>query len=81
MAKMINVKLGSNATATTTVIVESTKTIKEVLEENDINYAVAQTYLDGAPLSAGELGKTFDEVLQEDDTSCYLTTVVKTDNA
>lgn len=45
-----------------TVIAEETKTIKQLLDENDVSYGSAATALDGATLSASEMNKTLAEL-------------------
>ena len=75
---MINVKL-STSTSRTNVIVDSSKTVKQILEENDINYGTCQIHLDGAPLSAYEMNDTLEDIGVTD--SCYLVAVVNTKNA
>lgn len=75
---IIAVKLRTN-TETTTKNYDSTSTIKSVLEDNDIDYTVTVIHLDGAPLAAGEINKTFDDFGITD--SCYLLTVTKATNA
>lgn len=75
---MVQVTIGTNVTRKT-VVVEDTKTVKEVLQENDVNYTTSATHLDGAPLSAEEMNSTFAELGVTD--SCYLLNIVKADNA
>lgn len=54
-------------------------TLREVLNENRVNYSVCPIQLDGFTLKPGELDKTFaDHGITE---SCYLSAVVKADNA
>ncbi len=61
------------------VIVSEDATLRQVLEENNIDYTVGMTSLDGATLRAGDLDKTFaDFGITE---KCYLLNVVKADNA
>lgn len=54
-------------------------TIREVLEENNINYAVGVTQLDGISLKPGDMDKRFEEFGIGE--TCYLSVVVKADNA
>lgn len=49
-----------------TVMAEENKTVKQILEENDVNYGNAATAVDGATLSAGEINKTLRELGIED---------------
>lgn len=75
---MIKVTVGNNLSRKS-VIVEETATLREVLEDNEINYTTGMTALDGATLKAGDLDKTFaDFGISE---KCYLLNVVKADNA
>lgn len=78
MSKMITVKVGSNMNRED-VLVPSSKTLREVLDENRVNYTRAQVHLDGAPLRPGDMDKTFDAIGITE--SCYLIAVLKTDNA
>lgn len=75
---MIQVKIVSNATRKT-INVDPNKTIREVLEENNIDYDIAPTYIDGSPLNVGEHDKTFKELGITE--KCILSAVVKTQNA
>ena len=45
-----------------TVIAEETKTVKQILNENDVSYASAATALDGATLSAAEMNQTLSQL-------------------
>ena len=73
---MINVVMGNNVTRKSDVVDEN-RTLRSVLEENDINYTSGVTTLDGCPLHAGDLDKTFAEHgIRE---KCYLLSVVKAD--
>lgn len=58
---------------------DPTTTIREVLETEEIDYAVGVTSLDGSPLKAGDMDKTFEDFGVYD--RCYLSVVVKADNA
>lgn len=75
---MIQVKIVTN-TGRKTVNVDPNRTIREVLEANNVNYDVAPVFLDGAPLNAGDHDKTFATIGIAD--HCMLTAVVKTQNA
>lgn len=63
------------------VLVEDTATLKSVLEQADIDYTSGNgvTTLDGAPLQAGELNKTFADFNVTE--KATLIRVVKADNA
>lgn len=75
---MIQVTIGTN-TNRKKVTIDPNRTLRSVLEENEINYAVAQLHMDGASLQPGDLDKTFSQLGIVD--SCYLIAVVKADNA
>ena len=54
-------------------------TIRTILEDNAIDYSVAQVMLDGASLHAGDMDKTLADMnIQE---KCMLIAVVKAANA
>ena len=75
---MVQVTMGNNIKRATDVVDEN-RTLRSVLEENDINYTSGVTTLDGCPLHAGDLDKTFAEHgIRE---KCYLLCVTKADNA
>lgn len=75
---MIKVVVGNNVEKRP-VIVDETRTLRSVLEENEIEYSKGMMHLDGSALKAGELDKTFaDFGIKE---KCFLLSVVKTDNA
>lgn len=75
----IKVNLGSSVGRRSTVMVDSTRTIKSVLSENNIDYSSGTINLDGGALSTGDLNQTFDDFGIADE--CYLISVVKTNNA
>lgn len=75
---MIKVIVGNNVERKSD-IVEPTKTLRQVLEANEIDYTRGVMHLDGASLAAGDLDKTFvDFGITE---KCFLLNVVKADNA
>ena len=75
---MIKVTMGNNVKRTSEVLDENT-TLREALEEAEIDYTIGMMNLDGSPLSPGDLDKTFaDFGIAE---KCYLLNVVKADNA
>lgn len=75
---MVQVRLISNAMRKTITVDEDT-TIRQVLEDNSINYSTTTVFLDGAPLGIGEHDQTFAELgLTE---KCNLSAVVKAENA
>lgn len=74
---MIEIKIGTNMERKT-ILAEETKTIKAVLEENEVDYASTQIHLDGVPLTATELNSTFEKVGITE--KCYLLAVTKLTN-
>lgn len=75
---MIKVTLG-NTLSRQQVIVSEDTTLRQVLEENNFDYAGRVMTLDGSILGPGQLNNTFKDFgIQE---SCYLLSVVKADNA
>ena len=54
-------------------------TIRTILEDNAIDYSVAQVMLDGASLKAGEMDKTLADMNVTE--KCMLMAVVKANNA
>lgn len=75
---MIKVTVGNNVKRSN-VVVSETETLRNVLEENGIDYTRGITNLDGASLGAGDLDKTFEDFGITD--RCFLLNVVKADNA
>lgn len=71
---MIQVTLGTN-TDREIILVDPTKTIKDILEENGIDYASGSVRLDSKPIGGSELEKSFEEhgITEK----CYLIVVVK----
>lgn len=61
------------------VIVPRTKTLREVLDENGVNYMTNQVTLNACVINGAALDDTF-EVHNVTDT-CYLAAIVKHDNA
>lgn len=75
---MVQVKIVTNAIRKT-IATDENNTIRDVLEANEVNYANAPVYIDGAPLNIGDHDKTFNELGIKE--KCMLTAVVKTENA
>lgn len=76
---MIKVSFSSNVKRIALTVDENTTTVRQFLEENEIDYSRAITSIDGCPLQAGDMDKTFaDFGITE---KCLLTSVVKADNA
>lgn len=73
---MIKVYLGNN-NERTNVIVDESKTLRSVLEENNIDYTRTSLHLDGASLAPGDIDKTFESFNVRE--QCYLLSVVKAD--
>lgn len=73
---MIKVTIGTN-TKRKNIMVDPSRTVKNVLEENDINYSTGGIHLDGMAVSAEDMNKSFtDHGITED---CMLIAVVKAD--
>lgn len=75
---MIKVTMISNS-GRATAMASNNATIRQVLEENHVNYSVGVTSIDGCPLGAGDIDKTFSDMGIAE--KCYLSVVVKADNA
>jgi hypothetical protein len=76
--KMIKVTLGNNVKRKTEVMDKNT-TLREALENAEIDYTTGIMNLDGSTLNPGDLDKTFADFGIND--KCYLLNVVKADNA
>ena len=75
---MIKVTIGNNVKRTSEILDENT-TLREALEEAEVDYTRGIMNLDGSTLSPGDLDRTFaDFGITE---KCYLLNVVKADNA
>lgn len=75
---LVKVKVGTNLNRTE-VTVPSNKTIREILEENEINYATTTIFVDGVTVQLGEMDKTLEELgIRE---SCFIIAAQKTENA
>lgn len=75
---MIKVTVGNNVKRET-VIVDSTTTLRQVLEDANIDYTRGTMHLDGSSLNPGDLDKTFSQFGITE--KCFLLNVVKADNA
>lgn len=75
---MIKVTIGTNL-GRTSIIVDENSTLRQTLEENNIDYTIGMTSLDGSTLRPGDLDKTFADfgIVEK----CYLLQTVKADNA
>ena len=75
---MIKVTIGNNVKRSSEILDENT-TLREALEDAEIDYTRGVMNLDGSTLNPGDLDKTFaDFGISE---KCYLLNVVKADNA
>lgn len=75
---MIKLTIGNNVKRESVIIDEGT-TLREALENNEIDYTRGTMNLDGSSLNPGDLDKTFaDFGITE---KCFLLNVVKADNA
>ena len=75
---MIKVIVGNNLKRKE-VIVEDSTTIKQVLEDAEVDYSTGATHLQGSTLQPGDFDKTFQELGVRE--QCYLINVVKADCA
>ena len=75
---MIQIRIVTNTTRKT-IATDENNTVRDVLDANEVNYANAPVYIDGAPLGIGDHDKTFAELGITE--KCMLTSVVKTENA
>lgn len=75
---MLKITVGTNTNRKTVMATEDT-TLRQCLEENDINYATGQTSLDGCVLQPGDMDKTFAAMNVTE--KAYLVVVQKMDNA
>ena len=73
---MIKVTIGTN-TSRSSVIVDPNKTLREVLEDNGVDYSTGTLHLDGVTLTPGQLDKSFAELGITE--KCFLINVVKGD--
>lgn len=80
---MIKVVVGNNVKRET-ILVPPTTTLRQALEQANIDYSRGVMHLDGSSINPGDLNKTFAE-LGYDGTEgrdkCFLLNVVKADNA
>ena len=75
---MIKVTMGNNVKRKTEILDEDT-TLRQALEDADIDYTRGAMNMDGSTLSPGDLDRTFaDFGIAE---KCFLLNVVKADNA
>ena len=75
---MIKVTMGNNVNRKSEIVDRNT-TLRQALEDAEINYETSVLNLDGSTLSPGDLDKTFaDFGIAE---KCFLLNVVKADNA
>lgn len=79
----INVTLSNNMTRTP-LMVSADTSIKQILEDNGVDYSRAGVSLDSAPIGGNELNKTLAEHGYDGSTGhdrAFLSVVVKADNA
>ena len=75
---IVSVKIGTNLNRTT-VAATSDKTIRQLLEENGINYATTTIFLNGDTIKAGDMDKSLDDFNIKE--TCYIIASQKTENA
>ena len=61
------------------LIVEDSKTVKEILQDNGVNYATASVMIDGMTLTPDRLRQSLADLGATGE--CTIATVVKMDNA
>ena len=71
--------INGNNLSRNNVLTDSSRTLRSVLEEGNIDYTRGMMHLDGASLQPGDLDKSFDDFGVTE--RCYLLNVVKVDNA
>jgi beta-lactamase superfamily II metal-dependent hydrolase len=76
--RIISVKIGTNLNRTT-ISATSDKTIRQLLEQEGINYATTTIFLDGDTLHAGDMDKTLDDFNIASE--CFIIASQKTENA
>jgi len=75
---MITVTVGNNLQRIPVVVSPDT-TIRQILEENEMDYSRTAFHLDGASLQSGDLDKTLAQLGIT--TKCFLISVAKADSA
>jgi hypothetical protein len=75
---MINVIVGTT-TNRTRKNYAGTTTLREILEDNAVDYSVSQVMLDGANISASDMDRTLSDLGKVE--KCSLIAVVKANNA
>ena len=75
---MVKVFVGNNVTRRAVIVDENTS-LRKVSEDNQIDYSLGMTTLDGATLQAGELDKSFKDFGITE--QCYLMNTAKAVNA
>ena len=76
---MIRLTIGTN-TEKTSVIVQPTDTLADVLTDNNVNTASSAIHLNGSLIPGCDL-ETFEDLGVEDDSEAMLIAVVKADSA
>lgn len=79
MSAIVKVTLRNNVVSKT-VNVPSTMPLRQIFEENGVDYNAGVVSLDGASLPAGSMDKSLEELGVSSD-HCYLMVTVKADNA
>lgn len=74
---MIQVKVGTNANRTTTVV-SPDKTPKQILDQAGVDYSKATIHLDGVGLTTKDMNTSLEALGVKD--SCYLIAVTKQEN-
>lgn len=77
---MVKVTVGSN-TKRATIIVESNKSVNEILQENDIKVGTATLCMDGSPLTEEEKRMTLVDLGVNDDEEILISAITKAESA
>lgn len=75
---MLEITLGTN-TSRTKVIVPGSTVLRDLLEDNNVNYSVGTIHIDGCPISSGDMDKTLSDLGIT--SKAFIIAIVKADNA
>ena len=75
---IVEVKVGTNLNRVSKSY-PSNKTVREILEDNEINYATTTIFVDGVTVQMGQMDSTLEELGIKE--SCYIIAAQKTENA
>ena len=75
---MLEITLGTN-TSRTKVIVPKSTVLRDLLEENDVNYSVGTIHIDGCPITTGDMDRTLGDLGITE--KAFIIAIIKSDNA